>query len=144
MRMTNRIPALPALLAFIRPADDLEAAASLEADLEEARRAASLLGGDNPWLSAATLLASAEVALGRGETPWHLLDGAERLIQDLRLEHGCEDWERVDWSNPHVQDVAALDETCRALRQQARQLRDEALAQATFAARRLATARRVG
>ncbi len=125
--MTSRAT-LPDLRHFARPSDDLEAQASLEADLEDAHRAASLLGGTDAFLTAATLLGAVAVALDGGSLPWALLDAAERLIQDLRLEYGCEDWSLVDWSRPECADVATLDEACRELRQRARELRDERLA----------------
>jgi hypothetical protein len=145
--MTNRTAAqLPALLAFARPADDLEAQASLDAELEEARRAASLLGQADPFVQAACLLASAQVALERGEEAWALLDAGERVVQDLRLEHGGEDWSLVtDWTAA-LCDVAALDQLQRTLRQRARQQREARLARAAFTARRLAVlaARKAG
>lgn len=142
--MTNRTAAqLPALLAFARPADDLEAAASFDAELEEARRAASLLGQDNHWLTCATLVAAVQVALDEERECWQLLSAAEDIVLDLRVEWGCEDWETTpDWSRPEVSDLATLDATCRALRQRARQQRETRLAKAAFTARRLA--RRAG
>lgn len=120
-------PALPDLLRFSRPSDDLEAQASLAADLEETRRAASLLGEADAFVRAACLLGAADRALTRGETPWALLDAAEREVTDLRLEHGCEDWPSADWSQATVQDVALLHDTCVELRRQARALRDARL-----------------
>lgn len=140
--MTN---SLPALARFSRPSDDLEAQASLEADLEEAHRAASLLAECDPFVRAATLLGAVSIALGHGEEAWALLNAAERVVQDLRMEHGGEDWESVrDWTQA-LCDVALLDNTCRELRQQARQQREERLARATFTARRLAAiARKAG
>lgn len=126
MRMTNRPAAhLPSLLAFARPADDLEAQASLDADLREAHAAASLLGVANPFLSAATMLAAAGIALAEGTLPWALLDAADRVICDLRMEHGCEDWASADWRLAEVQDVAALDDLAVELRCRTRELRDE-------------------
>jgi hypothetical protein len=141
--MTSR--ALRALARFTRPSDDLEAAASLEAELEEAHKAASLLAEADPFVRAATLLGAVSIALGKGEECWALLDAAERVICDLCLEHGGEDWESVrDWTAA-LCDVALLDGTCRDLRQQARQQREERLARATFTARRLAAiARKAG
>jgi len=118
---------LPSLLAFARPADDLEAAASLDADLREAHAAASLLGVANPFLSAATLLAAAGIALADGSLPWALLDAADRVIGDLRMEHGCEDWDSADWRQATVQDTAALDDLAVELRCRTRALRDERL-----------------
>lgn len=120
-------PALPDLLRFSRPSDDLEAQASLASDLEETRRAASLLGEADAFVRAACLLAAAERALSRGTTPWALLDAAEREVTDLRLEHGCEDWHAVDWSQAAVQDTALLHDTCVELRRRARALRDARL-----------------
>lgn len=114
---------LPSLLAFARPADDLEAQASMEADLEDAHRAASLLGGRDPWLTAASLLAGAATSLDAGRQPWALLDGADRLICDLRMEHGAEDWHAADWSVPAVQDLATLDDLACELRCRTRALR---------------------
>jgi hypothetical protein len=133
--MTTRPAArLPSLLAFARPADDLEAAASLDTDLREAHQAAALLGVANPFLSAATLLAAAGIALDGGSLPWALLDAADRVICDLRLDHGCEDWDSADWRQATVQDTAALDDLAVELRCRTRALRDERL----FSARKVA------
>lgn len=130
---------LPALLAFARPADDLEAQASMALDLEEAHRAASLLGGADVWTRCATLLGAVSVALDAGEEVWALLSAAESIILDLRVEWGCEDWEVTpDWSRAEVSDLATLDATARSLRQRARQAREERLARAAFTSRRLA------
>lgn len=119
-----------------RPSDDQEAQASLEADLEEAHRAASLLAEADPFVRAATLLGAVSIALTHGEEAWALLDAAERTIQDLRLEHGGEDWDTVrDWTSA-LCDVALLDNTCRELRQQARKQREERLARVAFRLRR--------
>ena len=118
---------LPSLLAFARPADDNDAAASLDADLRQAHAAASLLGVANPFLSAATLLAAAGIALADGSLPWALLDAADRVICDLRMEHGCEDWDSADWRQATVQDTAALDDMAVELRCRTRALRDERL-----------------
>ena len=129
--MTSRT-ALPALARFTRPSDDLEAQASLEAELEEAHKAASLLAECDPFVRAATLLGAVSIALGKGEEAWALLDAAERVICDLRLEHGGEDWDAVrDWTQA-LCDVALLDSTCRDLRMQARQQREERLAQRAY------------
>ncbi len=126
--MTTRPAAnIPSLLAFARPADDVEAAASLDADLREAHAAASLLGVANPFLSAATLLAAAGIALDGGSLPWALLDAADRVICDLRMDHGCEDWDSADWQQATVQDTAALDDLAVELRCRTRALRDERL-----------------
>lgn len=130
---------LPVLNHFNRASDDLEAQASLEADIEEARRAASLLGGADVWTRCATLLGAVSVALDEGEEAWALLSAAESIILDLRVEWGCEDWETTpDWSRPEVSDLATLDATARSLRQRARQAREERLARAAFTSRRLA------
>ena len=125
--MTTRTTHLPSLLAFARPSDDLEATASLDADLREAHAAASLLGVANPFLSAATLLAAAGIALDGGSLPWALLDAADRVICDLRMDHGCEDWDSADWQQATVQDTAALDDLAVELRCRTRALRDERL-----------------
>jgi hypothetical protein len=80
-------------------ADDLEAAASLEADLEEAHEAASLLGTPDLFVAVSHLLAKAAADLKEGRQPWGLLDGAHSAICDLRMEHGCEDWTQVpEWT----------------------------------------------
>lgn len=123
--MTTRPAAhLPALLAFARPADDLEAEASMALDLEEAHRAASLLAGRDPWLTCASLLAGAALTLQDGRLPWALLDAADRIIGDLRMEHGAESWDDADWSVPAVQDLATLDDLAVELRCRTRELRD--------------------
>ena len=94
------------------------------ADLAAADDAARLLADASPWLACSTLLAAVDAALARGETPWALLDAAERIVSDLRLEHGCEDWHAADWSQAAVQDTALLHDTCVELRRRARALRD--------------------
>lgn len=96
--------------------------------MEEAHRAASLLGECDPFVRAAVLLGSAGIALERGEQPWAPLDAAERVISDLRLEHGCESWESADWSKATTHDVSTLHDACGELRRRARQLRDARLA----------------
>jgi len=94
------------------------------ADLAAADDAARLLADASPWLACSTLLAAVDAALVRGETPWALLDAAERIVSDLRLEHGCEEWHAADWSQAAVQDTALLHDTCVELRRRARALRD--------------------
>lgn len=136
---------LPALNHFNRISDDIEAQASIEADLEEARKAASLLGKADPWVTCATLLAAVQGALNEGLEAWHLLDAAEGIVLDLRVEWGGEDWEHVSEWTTQLCDVAALDHTARGLRQRAREARQERLAAAEFKARRLAVlARKAG
>jgi len=93
--MTN-LNRIPALLAFARCSDDLEAAASLDAKLLEAGQAASLLA-----------------------------DPADRQIADLRLEHGAEDWDTVAWG-PVTMELEFLFSEERRLRTEARRQRDEA------------------
>lgn len=115
--------------ATFRPADDLEAAASLEADLEEARKAASLLAEPDIFVAVAALLRAAEQALAGGSLPWTALEAAHSGICDLRCEHGCEEWPHVsDWT---VQAMAVefLWEEERRLRGLARQQRDAAPAE---------------
>ena len=115
--------------ALFSTADDLEAEASLDADLEEARRAAGLLAGPDPLLAVAALLAAAAEALKQGVQPWGLLEAADRQIGDLRLEHECEAWAGVRvWTN----EICALEFLWaqeRLLRDGCRRLRDRALAE---------------
>lgn len=122
MRMTNPPPSTRFLPLF-RASDDLEAEASLEADLREAHQAASLLAGEDPFLSTAALLCAADKALSEGQQPWALLDAADRQIGDLRLEHGCEEWPAQDWTR-EAQELAFLFGEERRLRALARALRD--------------------
>lgn len=126
----DALPTAVSLLAFARIADDLEAQADLAADLEAAAQAASLLGGEDPILTAAGLLAGAAKALADQRLPWALLDAAERVIGDLRQEHGCEAWETADWNNAEVRMVGELAEEMIGLRQRTRALRDEQAAAA--------------
>lgn len=125
----------PRYAALFRPSDDLEAEASLAADLEEARRAASLLAGPDPLLAVSALLAAAAEALKQGGLPLALLDAADRQIADLRLEHGCEAWAGVrEWTN----EACALEflwSQERLLRDGCRRLRDRQAAEREALAR---------
>lgn len=126
--MNNNALTATNLLTFARNADDLEVQASLEADMREAEQVASRLGGEDPVVTAALLLAGAAKALAGKQVPWALLDAADSVIADLRLANGCEDWATADWNSPEVGAVSELAETAIELRQQARALREAHLA----------------
>jgi hypothetical protein len=127
MTNPNTLATTHALLAFCRPSDDHEAAAAEAADLEDARlcAAAEALGTADLFVTAGILLAGAAKALQASRLPWDLLDGAERAVQDLRLEHGCEEWPVSDWTEAQSC-VAMLHDEVQKLRTRARQMRDEA------------------
>lgn len=113
----------PALAALFSASDDLEAEASLDADLREAHQAASLLAGPDLFLACAALLCAADKTLAEGRQAWALLDAADRQIGDLRLEYGCEEWPVSGWSEEACQ-LAFLFDLERTLRQRCRDLRD--------------------
>lgn len=116
----------PRYAALFSASDDLEAQASLEADLEAARQAAALLAGPDAFLACSALLAAAATKLKAGFTPWGLLDEASDLICELRREHGCEDWQAVsDWTEQACA-VEFLWAQERLLRDGCRALRDRA------------------
>lgn len=112
------------LAHFSRSSDDAEAEASLAADLDQARAAAAFLGSAEPFAQASTLLAAASQGLDAGRQVWALLDAADRLIADLRMEHGCEAWEAADWRLAVVQDLQALADEALTQRARARAQRD--------------------
>lgn len=119
--------------ALFSASDDTEAAASLDADLEAARQAASLLTGPDMMLAAAALLAASAIKLKAGVQPWTLLDAASDLICDLRREHGCEEWAEVtDWT-PQACAVEFLWAEERLLRDGCRALRDRRQAERSLA-----------
>jgi hypothetical protein len=117
-----------ALLAYARSADDLEAEALLPAEQADAALAGRLLGDLDPFLTAGAMIAGASRALDQGHSAWGLLDGADRIINDLRLEYGCEDWDDADWSRREVRELDVLHCEVQAQRQRARQQRDQAAA----------------
>ena len=119
----------PRYAALFSASDDLEAQASLDADLEAARQAAALLAGPDAFLAASALLAAAATKLKAGLTPWGLLDEASDLICELRLEHGCQEWAEVsDWTEQACA-VEFLWAQERLLRDGCRALRDRTSAE---------------
>lgn len=119
----------PRYAALFSASDDAEAAASLEADLDQARQAAALLAGPDAFLACSALLAAAALKLKAGLTPWGLLDEASDLICELRREHGCEHWNEVtDWTEQACA-VEFLWAQERLLRDGCRALRDRTSAE---------------
>lgn len=50
------------------------------------------------------------------------LEAAHSILCDLRMEHGCEEWEAADWSNATAQIVGLLGEDYYAQETRAREI----------------------
>lgn len=110
--------------ALYRASDDMEAEASLAADLQKANEASALLGHPDLFVAVSHLLAKAAERLKAGHQPWDLLDAAHVGICDLRCEHGCEDWQSVTVWTVQACAVEFLWSQERLLRDGTRRLRD--------------------